>query len=530
MRIVVVIAAFLAIVSTSKRAAAHDADAQAKRLARFLNDQTIAVLHADFRRVDAEAILGKLKEIDPSSILPPTQHAADTRRWLAEFTKAGGRELYAVFSISGPGRGGVSGVLEVGVIVPLQRDADSRTIGRLLSSKGSTRLLSHSADTAPPSLALETTAQLENFIIGGTQPAVERLTTLEPTPRPELAQAFAAAGDTAAQLVIMPSADHRRVVEELLPVLPAEIGGGPSTAVTRGLLWAVVAFEPPPKMRLRGVVQSQDAAAAEALRGVLAPTYKFLGGQPRVRKLLPSLEKTLGLLTPSVAGDRLTLALDEKQTALVLAKAALPGLHVSGEPGRRVECQNRLRQFSLALHTYHDQHKRFPPRASFDKKGQPLLSWRVHILPFLASGGLYEEFHLDEPWDSEHNRKLIPRMPAVFRCPYQKTEEGKTCYVAPVGEKTIFPPDGKPVTFGDIRDGTVNTILLVEVDDAHAVTWTKPEDLNYDPKNPLAGLVGHHEGGFHACFADDSVRFLPETIDLETLRASFTRNGGEPIF
>ena len=61
----------------------------------------------------------------------------------------------------------------------------------------------------------------------------------------------------------------------------------------------------------------------------------------------------------------------------------------------------------------------FPPAYTTSKDGKPLLSWRVLILPYLEQEALYKEFHLDEPWDSPHNRTLIARMPAVYRCPME---------------------------------------------------------------------------------------------------------------
>ena len=45
-------------------------------------------------------------------------------------------------------------------------------------------------------------------------------------------------------------------------------------------------------------------------------------------------------------------------------------------------------------------HKTFPPAYSTDAAGKPLLSWRVLILPYIDQQGLYEQFHLDEPWDT----------------------------------------------------------------------------------------------------------------------------------
>jgi hypothetical protein len=188
-----------------------------------------------------------------------------------------------------------------------------------------------------------------------------------------------------------------------------------------------------------------------------------------------------------------------------------------------------LREIGQAVFKYETAYRHFPPAAGTDKDGKPLLSWRVHLLPYLGRHDLYREFHLDEPWDSPHNRKLIDRMPAVFRSPAQKKgEAGTTTYLAPVGEATAFP-GVKALRVADFTDGLSNTILLVDADDDHAVVWTRAEDLKYDPQKPLRGLGGHHPGGFLALFADGTVQFLPENIHPTTLHALFTRNGGETI-
>ena len=78
-----------------------------------------------------------------------------------------------------------------------------------------------------------------------------------------------------------------------------------------------------------------------------------------------------------------------------------------------------------------------------------------------------------------------------------------------------------------ITDGISNTIGLVEADDDRAVTWSKPEDMTIDPKNPITGLLGHYTEGFHAALADGSVRFIKKSIDPKMLWALFTRDGGE---
>ena len=49
---------------------------------------------------------------------------------------------------------------------------------------------------------------------------------------------------------------------------------------------------------------------------------------------------------------------------------------------------NNMKQISLAMQMYHDAYKRFPPAASYDASGKPLLSWRVLLLPLLGENEL----------------------------------------------------------------------------------------------------------------------------------------------
>jgi hypothetical protein len=195
----------------------------------------------------------------------------------------------------------------------------------------------------------------------------------------------------------------------------------------------------------------------------------------------------------------------------------------------RIQSMNNMKQIVLAMHNYAQANKTFPPAYTVDKEGKPLLSWRVLILPYLEQDGLYKQFHLDEPWDSEHNRKLVVNMPAFYKNSASKVAgEGKTNYLTIRGENTIFPGK-KGIGFGEILDGTSNTILTVEAADAKAVIWTKPDDFEFDADNPLKGLVGLQPGGFNAGMADGSVRFMPASIDPKTARLLFLRNDREAV-
>jgi len=209
-----------------------------------------------------------------------------------------------------------------------------------------------------------------------------------------------------------------------------------------------------------------------------------------------------------------------------LAKAA----RTARQSARRAQSTNNLKQIGLAMHNYHDANKCFPAAASYDAQGRPLLSWRVHLLPYLERNDLYQQFHLDEPWDSEHNHKLIDRMPALYRSPLStRKEKGYASYLVPVGGETVFPPGAKGTSLKTVKDGASNTVMVVEVDDRHAVPWTKPEDLSLDAKDPAKGLGGLVDGRFNALFCDGHVQLLTLPQAPEKLRALFTPSGGEAV-
>jgi hypothetical protein len=232
------------------------------------------------------------------------------------------------------------------------------------------------------------------------------------------------------------------------------------------------------------------------------------------------------LLTRKVQKDRVILTINEE----AYTKIMMPMIAQVRAAAQRTQDANNLKQMALAMHNFLDTHKSFPAWANYDKQGKPLLSWRVHILPYIEQNNLYMQFHLDEPWDSEHNKKLIPMMPDLYKSPFQKrAAKGKTTYLVPIGKNTIFTGEPKGIGIRDITDGTSNTILLVEANDDSAVTWTKPADFKVSVKDPLAKLVRPEAKGFNVALADGSVRYVLRTITLKTLRAVFTRNGGEML-
>jgi hypothetical protein len=188
----------------------------------------------------------------------------------------------------------------------------------------------------------------------------------------------------------------------------------------------------------------------------------------------------------------------------------------------RTKSSNNLKQMALGFHVYHDKNQRFP-RDITDKNGKPLLSWRVAILPHVDEAKLYEQFKLDEAWDSENNKKLLEKMPKLYTAPRGKFEKGHTFYQSFAGPGAFM--SGNDLKLFDITDGTSNTFMVVEAGDE--VPWTKPADVAFDPKKPLPKLGGIFEGDFNVCFADGFVRHVKKGVKDEILKKFIVTNSGE---
>lgn len=245
-------------------------------------------------------------------------------------------------------------------------------------------------------------------------------------------------------------------------------------------------------------------------------------------RLVNTLEKRMH---PKRDGDTLHFETPVDYAATgVLVALLLPAVQSARSAARRMQSANNLKQIALAFHNYHDAFNKFPPQASKNKDGKKLLSWRVHILPYIEHSNLYDQFHLDEPWDSDHNKKLISKMPEVYRIPSRAERDHKTVYQVLTGGGLFGLADKNPrLGFRHVLDGTSNTIMVVEANPDKAVIWTKPEDLKVDLKDPKKGLGKARRGGFQAAMADGSVRFISAAVDAMVLKAMITPQGAEAV-
>jgi prepilin-type processing-associated H-X9-DG protein len=214
----------------------------------------------------------------------------------------------------------------------------------------------------------------------------------------------------------------------------------------------------------------------------------------------------------------------------------LPVQRGSRPASRRSQCKNNLKQIGLALHNYHETFGSFPPAFIADASGRPMHSWRVLLLPFLDQAPLYNQYRFDEPWDGPHNRKLGDTILQAYSCPSDDHggtggTSAMTSYVAVVGPETMWPDRGA-VAIRDVSDGTLNTLLVVEVANS-GIPWIEPRDLHVVQMAPTInaksgqGISSRHATGANVLIADGSVRFVPENLSAAELFAWLTAHAGD---
>ncbi len=486
-------------------------DAARVEIAPFVGDETIAVVRLDLSRLELGSFVSAVFGTNvPDDRINETTAAADAR--IKALKQLGVKDVFILIDpddLPGP---------PVVVAIPAA-GADLKAIGALLC--GGDKNVGKSPFT------LSVCAIVQDRVVAGSNEGIERIRTRTPIDRPELFAALAAAGESPVSIAIAPSRLQRRILDEMVPTFPKEIGGGSIESVTHGIQWASLALVANPKPLIHVVVRARDAESANRFVAIGKNAFQYLNKITQNQPPIAAMIKDLASIEPKIEGNSIAITVELERVRSIISTPLRSVRAASG----RSQCVNNLKMIGLAMHNFHSANDTFPPAFSHDNAGKPLLSWRVLILPYLDQEALYKEFKQDEPWDGPHNKELIAKMPAVYACPSASSKlaaSGKTTYVVPRGEKTIFP-GAEGISIKAITDGTSNTIFVVDVPDDKAVVWTKPDDWEIDRDFSPMDYLNHHGEGTPAGFADGSVRFFKSTIKLEVLRALFTRNGGEVI-
>jgi hypothetical protein len=228
----------------------------------------------------------------------------------------------------------------------------------------------------------------------------------------------------------------------------------------------------------------------------------------------------------------------------------------------RMQCMNSMKQFSLAFENYLAINRSFPrgtlnqPDLSIERR----LNWVFDIWSYTEAHMIPHE--RTKPWDAEGpNRTSASTALPGFCCPanpQRTTDEGHGAIhyvgIAGLGEEAArFPLTHRDAgIFGydrrtrveDIKDGTENTLLLVETTRILGPSWlaggpsaVRGLDIDEQPYLGRQGQFGSlHPAGTlsrhvvtHALFADLSIRVLAQEIDPAVFSALMTIAGEEIV-
>jgi prepilin-type N-terminal cleavage/methylation domain-containing protein/prepilin-type processing-associated H-X9-DG protein len=103
----------------------------------------------------------------------------------------------------------------------------------------------------------------------------------------------------------------------------------------------------------------------------------------------------------------------------VLMGLLLPAVQKVRESASRIKCLNNLRQFGLALHSYHGDHSYFPPGliASVDDTSDAAATGFTLLLPYVEQENVARIYSLADPWYAPSNYQAVAVNVPLFFCP-----------------------------------------------------------------------------------------------------------------
>ena len=202
--------------------------------------------------------------------------------------------------------------------------------------------------------------------------------------------------------------------------------------------------------------------------------------------LAATADKEIKEINPSVAPQTFA-AFATWDGHEILSDAQYANLYVNWDAADNATISTqKLQAIYQALMSFENTYDAFPPGhaevpASWidPTTGMPYLSWRVYLLPFLGYTDLFNQFHLNEPWNSPNNIGLLGDMPQEFRS--RGLSPGTTLSAF----KLIVGPDAYNVTIARVRQWPASlrphrristTISVVELTPDQAVPWTQWSD------------------------------------------------------
>lgn len=146
----------------------------------------------------------------------------------------------------------------------------------------------------------------------------------------------------------------------------------------------------------------------------------------------------------------------------------------------------------------------------------------------MAQQALYESIDLNKPWNDPANAAAFSVVVPEYQCPSLPCDsDNRTTYQAVVTPDNCFRAT-EPRDLSDITDGAGQTLMLIEVDEEHAVPWMSPVDADEEIVLALGGPNSRTaHPGMQSVFADSSVKFLPSEMPANLRQTLISVAGNE---
>ena len=347
------------------------------------------------------------------------------------------------------------------------------------------------------------------------------------TKRTDIVQGFDDMGSLPFGAMLFPSKDNPLDLAKIFPSLKRANGKEHEVhGILNGLKLVTLGMYLDP-WRIQMVIQTEDKELAndvhksilkaiQSIPDLVQAQVEEVGKDP-VFKALAAMVKSV-----SIMDDKVTIVITDFDPYFEIAA------RINEQNQAKVaaaQSMGKVKNIATALLAYHKDKGKFPPAATLSKEGKPLLSWRVQILPYLGHNLLYKQFKQNEPWDSEHNKKLIRRIPPSFRETQDDLNKGTTAFQAPVGLATIFPPGGTGTNSIQIINELSNTIMIVKVPEDKSAIWTKPEDWEIDVNLSAKDLLKGFTNAIVFACADGEVKTMPLKVAEDNIKSMLAIDG-----
>jgi prepilin-type N-terminal cleavage/methylation domain-containing protein len=108
----------------------------------------------------------------------------------------------------------------------------------------------------------------------------------------------------------------------------------------------------------------------------------------------------------------------------ILIGLLMPAVQKAREAANRISCANNLKQIGLAMHHYHLDFNKLPPRAKSippaDQNFGAGATWVVLILPYLEQDNLYHQWDMKARYYNQNDQARLTPV-RIYFCPTRRS-------------------------------------------------------------------------------------------------------------